>query len=107
VKLGKSVQVVKTSVMNVKQDITPTMKSLVVSHVPLESIQIRVIKPQRLLVFLVKLVPIPRLLAQVALIFVMHANQVGILKHHRMTTSVKNAQQATCKALKALTTVNR
>jgi hypothetical protein len=65
------------------------------------------IKQQQILAFLVMLVLIPRLPAQVVLVFAMHANQVGILKHHRMTTSVKNAQQATCKALKALFHVNR
>ena len=106
VKLGKSVQVVKTSVTNAKLDITPTLKSPVVSHVPLESIQIRVIKPQRVLVFLVKLVPIPRLLAQVVLIFVMHANQVGILTQHRILLGVSNAQKGTCKVLQALFRVN-
>ena len=37
VKLGKSVQVVKTSVMNVRPGITPTLIFPVVSHVRLES----------------------------------------------------------------------
>jgi len=93
--------------MNVKQGITPTSITLVVSHVLLESTRNKVFKPQRVPVFRVKLALILRLLVQVALIFVTHANQVGILQQHRMPMDVKNAQKATCKALKALFHVNR
>jgi hypothetical protein len=92
--------------MNVKQDITPTSSFPVASHVQLESTQIRVVKQQKILAFLVMLVLIPRLPAQVVLVFAMHANQVGFLKQHRMPMDVKNVQKDTCKALKALISVN-
>jgi hypothetical protein len=105
--VDKSVQVVKTNVMNVKRDITPTSITLVVSHVQLESTRNKVVKPQRVLVFRVKLGPIPRREARAALIFVMHANQVGILQHQIIPLGVKNAQKGTCKGLQALFRVNR
>ena len=92
--------------MNVKPDITPTTTTLVASHVQLERTRNKVAKPQRVLVFRAKLGPIPRREARVALIFVMHANQVGILQHHRIPLSVKNAPKDTCKGLQALFRVN-
>ena len=106
-KLGKSVQVVKTSVTNAWQDITPTSIFPVASHVQLESTRNKVVKPQRVFVSRVKLAPIPRREARATLIFVMHANQVGILQHHRIPLGVKNAQKGTCKGLQALFRVNR
>jgi len=91
----------------VKPVITPTLIFPVASHVQLESTRNKVVKPQRVLVFRVKLGPIPRREARAALIFVMHANQVGILQQHRIPLGVKNAQKDTCKDLQALFRVNR
>ena len=105
-KLGKSVQVVKTSVMNAQQDITPTSIFPVASHVQLESTLNKVFKPKRVFVSRVKLGPIPRREARATLIFVMHANQVGILQHHRIPLGVKNAQKGTCKTPRVLVDVN-
>jgi hypothetical protein len=93
-------------VTNVNQDITPTPTILVVSHVQLERIQTRVVKQQMLLVFPVKRGPIPRPEVPVALIFAMHANQVGILQQHRIPLDVMNARQDTCKTPQALVHVN-
>ena len=73
----------------------------------LESTRNNAVKPQRALVSLVKLGPIPRREARAALIFAMHANQVGILQQQRIPLSVKNAQQDTCKTPQALVYVDR
>ena len=93
--------------MNVKQDITPTTIFPVASHVQLESTRNNAVKPQRALVSLVQLGPIRRREARAALIFAMHANQVGILTQHGIPMGVKNAQKGTCKGLQALFRVNR
>ena len=100
--MEKSVQVVKTRVMNAKQGITPTSIVPVASHVQLESTRNKIFKPQRVLVSRVQLAPIPRQEARAALIFAMHANQVGILQRYRILLGVKCVQKDIFKNLRAL-----
>ena len=55
---------------------------------------------------LVKLGPIPRREARAALIFAMHANQVGILQQHRIPLGVQSVQKDIFKNLRVLWHVN-